>query len=154
VRHSNFVAPETGPPYFGCSDGAAGEYSSLRTGCLVVHQRRNRARPQGVLWAGQRFAAAIAGPRRAIGQASIDLARQFVRARFYLRDSGCEFALPFRVLISSAKRIAVSASRLPRALAHNVHHLAHPIGKCAKYFADGIRREWLPGPDSNQRPTG
>jgi hypothetical protein len=32
----------------------------------------------------------------------IDLARQFVRTRFYFRDSGCEFALPFRVLIPTA----------------------------------------------------
>jgi len=76
------------------------------------------ARAEGALWAGQRSAASIAAPRQGIGQASIDAARQIVRTRFYRRDSGCEFPLPFRVLNSSGKLMAISRSPLPPARWH------------------------------------
>jgi hypothetical protein len=113
---------KAGPPHFGCSDGAGGESSgkssskcsTFRAGCLVVRQRRNRARAAGVLWTGWRFAASIATPRQAVGQASFDLAHQIVRPRIYRRGSGRELPLPFRILKSSGKRSAAAAYRPPQ----------------------------------------
>jgi hypothetical protein len=96
---------------------------------------REVGRPQGVSWTDERFAALNCSLCQEFGRASIDAARQFVRTR--VCDSGCEFLLPFRVLISSANRIAARNSRLPRALARSVHHVAHPTASGAKYFARG-----------------
>ncbi len=85
-----------GPQLFRCSDGAPGKCSTIRT-VLGGTPEKNRARSARVLRASQRFAAAIAAPRREIGQAAIDVARQFRRTCFYRRSGGCEFPLPFRI---------------------------------------------------------
>jgi hypothetical protein len=94
---------KAGPPHFRCSDDTLGQCGTFRAGCLVVHQREDRTRLAGILWAGQQLAAAIAASRCEIGQASIDssidLARQFIRIRFCRRNAGGELSLPFRVLI-------------------------------------------------------
>jgi hypothetical protein len=60
---------KAGPPHFRCSDDTPGQCGRFRAGCLVVHQGRNRTRLAGILRASQRLAAAIAAPRREIGQA-------------------------------------------------------------------------------------
>lgn len=101
----------SGAAIFGCSDGASGGCSKVRAGRLVVHQRRNRARIAGILWAGRESAAAIAASGRKIGAATIDLANQFVRARLCRRDSGCELSLPFCFLIFGMQVTACDADR-------------------------------------------
>jgi hypothetical protein len=103
--------PGSGAAIFGCSDGASGGCRTVRAGRLVVHQRRNRSGFAGILWAGRQFAAAIAASGWKIGQATIDLASQFMRTCLCRRDPGRELSLPFCFLIFGKQATARDADR-------------------------------------------